>query len=73
MRYQIIQTNMMRIIQQTVRRITIKILGIKGLKRESTQTDQSLENKGDEVVIGFFGFEFDWLHRDGITDHNAQE
>ena len=63
--YQIIQTNMMRIIWQTVRRITIKILGVKGLKRESTQTDQSLENKGDEVVIGFFGFEFDWLHRDG--------
>lgn len=37
------------------------------------QTDQSLENKGDEVVIGLFGFEFDWLHRDGITDHKAQE
>ena len=53
MRYQIIQTNMMRIIWQTVRRITIKILGVKGLKHESTQTDQSLENKGDEVVIGF--------------------
>ena len=54
--YQIIQTNMMRIIWQTVRRITIKILGVKGLKCESTQTDQSLENKGDEVVIGFFWF-----------------
>ena len=53
MRYQIIQTNMMRIIWQTVRRITIKILGVKWLKCESTQTDQSLENKGDEVVIGF--------------------
>ena len=71
--YQIIQTNMMRIIWQTVRRITIKILGVKWLKCESTQTDLSLENKGDEVVIGFFGFEFDWLHRDGITDHKAQE
>ena len=58
--YQIIQTNMMRIIWQTVRRITIKILGVKWLKCESKQTDQSLENKGDEVVIGFFWF-WIWL------------
>ena len=31
MQYQILQTNMMRIIWQTVRRITNEILGVEGL------------------------------------------
>ena len=43
-RYQILQTNIMRIVWQTVRRITNEILGVKGLN--NTVTAQ------DEVVLG---------------------
>ena len=43
-RYQILQTNIMRIVWQTVRRITNEILGVKGL-------NNTVKAK-DEVVLG---------------------
>ena len=45
--YQILQTNIMRIIWQTVRRITNEILGVKGLKGNMNQNCSNFTPKHD--------------------------
>ena len=41
-RYQILQTNIMRIVWQTVRRITNEILGVKGLNNTVKAKDEAV-------------------------------
>ena len=51
MQYQILQTNIMRIIWQTVRRIPNEILGIKGLTPLTSTSDHGRISPYDIVTI----------------------
>ena len=74
-RYQILQTNIMRIISQTVRRITNEILGVKGLlyncydvSQESLVLDQPIIT---QLTFFFSHYLSAWYHVDTVRRNSV--